>query len=91
MRFLIILAMLLPLTASAQDVSSDGITPEMILYALIGAFGAASVVVFIGGLIVYLTRLGTERREEGIHIMEWGASILLVVFLCIGILHWLTG
>ncbi len=63
----------------------------LLLYGLIGFFGAASVVAFIAGLIVYLVRFGLEHREEGIHIMEWGVSILVVVIFLIAILRFWQG
>lgn len=66
-------------------------TAELILHGLIGFFGAASVGVFGWGFSVYITRLGTERREEGIEIMEWGVSILVVVLLLIGVLRYVQG
>ncbi|OGG60815.1 hypothetical protein A2765_01765 [Candidatus Kaiserbacteria bacterium RIFCSPHIGHO2_01_FULL_56_24] len=96
MRFLIrrfapIIALLAPMAAAAQESGSATGSLILGLYGVVGFFGAASVVVFIGGLIVYLIRLGTERREEGIKIMEWGFSILVVVVLCIGLLRWLQG
>lgn len=66
-------------------------TAELILYGLVGSFGAASVIVFVWGFITYITRLGTERsketREEGIHLMEWAVTILVVVVLLSGILR----
>ncbi len=71
--------------------AQEGGTPsfQVILFALIGFFGAISIIVFVTGLIVYLTRLGTERREKGIEIMEWGVSVMVVVILCAGMLRWL--
>jgi hypothetical protein len=90
-RFVPVLMMLVPFAASAQEAGSATETAILGLYGAVGLFGAASFVVFVGGLIVYLARLGTERREEGIKIMEWGFSILVVVVLCIGLLRWLQG
>lgn len=63
----------------------------IIFYGVVGIFGAVSVVVFIVGLVTYFTRLGTERREEGIHTMEKGFSIMAVVIFAIVILRYLVG
>lgn len=89
-RFMPVLMLFLPFVAAAQESESAG-TAILGLYGVVGFFGAASLIVFIGGLIIYLARLGTERREAGIEIMEWGFSILVVVILCIGLLRWLQG
>lgn len=90
-RSMPILMTLVPVAAAAQESGSATGSLILGLYGVVGFFGAASIVVFIGGLIVYLIRLGTERREQGIKIMEWGFSILVVVVLCAGLLRWLQG
>lgn len=63
-------------------------TVVFLLYGLIGLFGAASVIVFLWGFILYLVRIGTERREEGIHIMEWAVGLIITVIVLIGILRY---
>lgn len=55
-----------------------------ILYALVGATGALSIVIFIWGFIEYLTKIGLpdKMRDPGINIMEWGVRFILTsVFL----------
>lgn len=76
----------LPLFAQAAG-GSDTVTFG--LRAAIGFFGAIAIIIFLTGFIVYLTRLGTERREEGILIMEKGVSVLIVVIVASGVLRWL--
>lgn len=65
----------------------------VILYGLIGAFGAVAVIVGMWGFTVYITRLGTERRvetrDEGLEIMEWAVVIMVVVVLLAGLLRYL--
>ena len=59
----------------------------VILYRLVGAIGALSVVVMVWGFITYIMRLGQVRREEGIHLMEWGVGLMITALILIGILH----
>lgn len=84
----IVLLTLIPLPVLAQTQGEMG-TFVFALRAAIGFFGAIACVVFMTGFIVYATRLGTERREEGIKIMAKGVSVLVVVVLAVGILYWL--
>lgn len=69
-------------------------TAILLIYALIGVSGALSIVVFVWGFIVYIIRLGTERRVEGIRIMEWGVSLIFTAIILIGVMrfleHWFT-
>ena len=58
-----------------------------ILYGLVGSVGALSLVVLAWGFIVYIVRLGTVRREAGIHVMEWGVGLIVTSVILIGILH----
>ncbi len=84
-----ILLVLLPLPTLAQDTSDAGSSLTLALRAGIGFFGAISIIVFIVGLGTYLTRLGTERREEGITTMEQSLTILIIVVIVTGILRWI--
>lgn len=59
----------------------------ILMHALAGVAGALSVIVFAWGFVVYLTRLGTERRLEGIHIMEWGVALMFSALVVIGVLR----
>ena len=58
-----------------------------VMYGLIGAMGALSIVVFGWGFVVYISRLGTVRREGGIHIMQWSVRLMVTVLVLIGILN----
>jgi len=57
------------------------------LYGAIGFSGALSILIFLWGLIVYLSRMGTDRRQEGLDIMEWGVGLAITSVVLIGILH----
>ena len=59
----------------------------LILYALIGISGALSIIAFVRGFITYISRLGTERRDEGIKIMEWSIGFIITAIVLIGILR----
>lgn len=87
---LIALTLFTPLPLFAQA-SGESDTVVFGLRAAIGFFGAIAVIVFLAGFIMYVTRLGTERREDGILIMEKGVSVLLVVLVASGVLRWLEG
>lgn len=76
----------LPLFAQAAG-GSDTIVFG--LRAAVGFFGAIALIVFLTGFIIYVTRLGTERREDGIKIMGKGVSVLIVVIVACGVLRWL--
>lgn len=59
-----------------------------ILYGLIGATGALSIVVFVWGLVEYLTKIGlpSDMRNRGISIMEWGVRLVVTaVFLIVAL------
>lgn len=60
---------------------------EILLYAMIGISGALSLAVFVWGFAVYISRLGTDRRVEGIRIMEWGVGLVMTSIFLIGILR----
>jgi O-antigen/teichoic acid export membrane protein len=59
----------------------------IVVYGLIGLTGALSAVIFVWGFITYIMRLGQVRREDGIHIMEWGVGLIITAIVLIGILH----
>ena len=65
-----------------------------ILYGLVGATGALSLVVLLWGFVVYIMRLGQVRRDEGIHIMQWGVGLIITAIILIGVLrlvqHWFS-
>ena len=56
-------------------------TLRLILYGIVGFFGAVSLALLIGGYGMYLARAGLEGRAEGIRLMEWGVSVMFVVML----------
>ncbi len=58
----------------------------LLMYALIGISGALSVIALIRGFVTYISRLGTERRKEGIDIMEWAVGFVITSLVLIGIL-----
>ncbi len=53
----------------------------------VGAMLTTSLGLFLGGFIMYLTRLGTwpTYREEAVEIMKWGLSVLFTLVLILGI------
>ena len=61
-----------------------------VLYGLIGATGALSLVVMVWGFLVYIFRLGTARREEGIRIMQWGVRLVITSVILIGVMRLVT-
>ncbi len=66
----------------------------VILYGLVGAFGALAILVGLWGFNVYITRLGTERRvesrDDGLELMQWAVVMMVVVVLLAGLLQYLT-
>lgn len=85
-----LVSIFMPHVARAQ-VGEETSSLVTIFYGGVGVFGAISILVFGVGLVTYLTRLGTERREEGIETMEKGFSIMAVVIFTIVILRFLEG
>lgn len=61
----------------------------LIIYGLIGITGALSMLVFAWGFIEYITRIGlpSERRNKGVHIMEWAVGLVITSIVLIGILN----
>ena len=64
-----------------------GYTFMTVLYGLIGISGALSIIVMVWGFLVYIFRLGTVRREEGIHIMQWGVRLVITSVILIGVMR----
>lgn len=58
-------------------------------HGLIGAVGALAILIFGWGLALYLARMGTEHREEGIQIMQSSIGLLLTSVVLIWILRFL--
>ncbi len=62
----------------------------ILLYAMIGISGALSVVIFVWGFVVYISRLGTDRRVAGIRIMEWGVGLVMTSIFLIGVMRFFS-
>jgi hypothetical protein len=60
---------------------------SMILYGMIGVVGALSIIQFVRGFLTYITRLGTDRRDDGLKIMEWGVALVMTLIILIAILN----
>jgi|GEM_PF-1375595 len=60
-----------------------------LLNILVGLMLVAALLLFFGGFIAYLTRLGLESRIQGLRIMYYGVSILFVLIIILGIVHYL--
>ena len=58
---------------------------------LAGTMLTISLVLFIGGFILYIVRLGTwpTYREEAIEIMKWGVSVLFTLILLLAVQQFL--
>jgi hypothetical protein len=88
---IIALAAFAPYTVLAAIDTAETSRIEVILYGLIGFFGAAAVLVFVGGFTLYAVRFGTERRKEGLEYMIWSVSLILAVLFLIGIVRFFYG
>jgi hypothetical protein len=58
-----------------------------LLNIFVGLFLVASFLLFGGGFIVWLARLGTIHREEGVKFMEWGVVVLFVLVVLLGLVR----
>lgn len=52
-----------------------------------GILVASSIVFFIGGFILYLSRLGRPYRDVGLNIMQWGVTMLFIAVVVVGLLR----
>ncbi len=59
---------------------------------VVGLMLVASLLLFLGGFIQYLIRLGTwpTYRTESIRIMEWGVSVLFALIILLAIQQFLV-
>jgi hypothetical protein len=57
----------------------------------VGIMLVSSILLFCGGFVVYLVRLGTwpTYREEAVNIMMWGLSILFTLVMLLGLQQFL--
>lgn len=53
----------------------------------VGILLVAAMLLFFGGFVVYLTRLGTERRADGLAYMKDGLTVLFVLIILLGIVQ----
>jgi hypothetical protein len=74
--------------ASATGVSGGDIFGLFNIF--IGVMLVAAILAYVTGLIVWIVRLGTIARVEGIHIMEWGVVILFVLVVLLAIVQYFT-
>ena len=70
-----------PLIASAQTLSM--FVGFFNLFA--GLMLVGSLLSFVAGFGLYLVRLGTIYRKDGLDIMMWGVAILFVLVVLLGI------
>jgi len=56
---------------------------------IVGLMLVASLLLFFGGFIAYLTRLGLENRMDGLKYMYYGISVLFVLIVLLAIVHYL--
>jgi hypothetical protein len=56
----------------------------------VGLMVVAAILVFIAGLIVWVVRLGTIGRSQGIRIMEWGVVILFVLDVLLALVQYFS-
>jgi|GEM_PF-1641237 len=95
-RLLLCVLLAAPWVATAQEFAALSTSERLVylMYGLIGFFGALAVLVFVWGFVMYLVRLGTVQRDDGIKIMEWGVGLVLTVLVLVGIFRfvaWIIG
>jgi len=73
----------MPLSVSAQSIGQVA----GLFNIVTGLMVVAGITVFVGGFIEYLAHLGTDIRDRGIRMMEWGVVILFVLILVLGVVH----
>jgi len=78
---------LLPFVTSAQD-ASFGVPHVIGLFNIfVGLMLTAAFLFFGTGFIVYIVRLGTVHREQGIRIMEKGIITLFVLVVLVALVR----
>ena len=81
--WLITLAIFAPQAAHAQSVSKI----LGYLEIFVGLFLTASIIIFVGAVIVYFTRYGTPRRGDVFPFMEWAIAIVFVLIVLLGLIE----
>ena len=78
----------------AADAAAQG--ASMSLGGLFGLFNVvaglmltAGLLMFFGGFVAYLTRLGLEGRSDGLRYMSWGVTVLFVLIILLAIVHYI--
>jgi len=77
-----VLALLMPVVASAADLGSTLVLISRFLNSIIGLFITLAIVVFFWGLIKYLWSIDPENAHEGLKTMFWG---LITIFVMVSI------
>ena len=54
----------------------------------VGLMIVASILIFGAGVIIWLVRIGTIARVEGVRTMEWGVVILFVLVVLLAIVQY---
>jgi hypothetical protein len=80
-------AVFLPVLASAQTLLNTLALINTFLNAAIGLFITLAIVVFFWGLIMYLTKIGSEDSKKGLGIMFWGVIAIFVMVSIWGIIR----
>lgn len=76
------------LSGSSPAVSGAGFAVSSIMgfvNVLAGLMLVVATLLFFGGVIIWLARLGLTTRVEGIKLMEWGVASLFVLTVILGI------
>ena len=88
-------AMVAGVTEAGVDTGTPGITGFTFSQAfgffnvVVGLMIVAAFLLFFGGLTGHLTRLGLESRIEGLNVMYYGVTVLFVLVVLLGIVHFL--
>jgi len=68
---------------------NEGEMTIVIMHGLIGIAGAFSLLALLWGFTIYVSRLGTDRRTEGIKIMQWSIGFMIATIFLITLLRFL--
>lgn len=60
-----------------------------LFYIVVGLALTAAILMMIGGIIMWIVRLGTSNtyRDEAIHLMEWAVATLFTLILVLGVVE----
>ena len=81
-----LITLIVPASASALTFSEVRETAALFLYGFIGLFGGITIAYFFSGWGLYISRRGTEHRDEGIFEMmmpavKWMFAIMWLAIL----------